>query len=140
MQAWAKAVIACDVGMMDRLLAYELIGTGPVDGLWDKAKYLEHVKTNAFHVESVEFKDTRIDVYGDAAVVTGEVITTVNAARPPHTAGPGYITQRVTNTWIKRQGTWQVVAFQTMVTASGDEATSAGRADIPRGKGAAIGQ
>jgi hypothetical protein len=47
---------------MDRMLSYELIGTDTVGCLWDKSKYLDHVKTNAFHVESIEFKDTRIDV------------------------------------------------------------------------------
>jgi RNA polymerase sigma factor (sigma-70 family) len=127
MQAWANAIIACDVGTMDRLLAYELIGTDPIGCLWDKAKYLEHVRTNAFHVESVEFKGTRIDVYGDAAVQTGVEISKVSTARPPHTNGPGSIRARVTRTWIKRQGTWQCVAFQTMVIASGDDAASAGR-------------
>jgi RNA polymerase sigma factor (sigma-70 family) len=139
MQAWVKAIIACDVGTMDRLLAYELIGTDPVGGLWDKAKYLEHVKTNAFHVESIEFKDMRIDVYGDAAVVTCVATSKVSVAIPPHTRAPGYITERATRTWIKRQGSWQCVAFQTMVTDSRDVAASAGRAEVPHGKGAVFG-
>jgi RNA polymerase sigma factor (sigma-70 family) len=130
MDAWAKAVIACDVGTMDRVLAYELIGTDPIGCLWDKAKYLEHVKTNAFHVVSVEYEATRIDVYGDAAVVTGLATSKVDAKRPPHTEGPGYITERVTRTWIKRQGTWQCVAFQTMVTYSGDKAPSAAQTGL----------
>jgi RNA polymerase sigma factor (sigma-70 family) len=132
MDAWAEAMIACDVGTMDRLLAYELIGTDPTGCLWDKAKYLEHIKTNAFHVASIEFKETRIDVYGDAAVETGVVSSKVTTARPPHTNGPGYITARLTRTWIKRHGTWQFVAYQTMVIASGDVATSArGTQEIP---------
>jgi ketosteroid isomerase-like protein len=120
MHAWAKAVVQSDVGTMDRLLAYEVIGTDPVGCLWDKAKYLEHVKTNAFHVESSEFKDTRIDVYGDAAVETGLARSKINSKRPPYVVERGYVVERVTRTWIRRHGTWQCVAFQTMVIAAGE--------------------
>jgi Domain of unknown function (DUF4440) len=65
--------VESDVGTMDRLLAYELIGTDPTGCLWDKSKYLDHVRRNAFHVESCELRDTKIQIYGDAAVVTGEL-------------------------------------------------------------------
>ena len=72
--AWEKALVESDVGTMDRLLAYELIGTDPTGSLWDKAKYLDHVRRNAFHTESYELKDIKIQVYGNAAVVTGESV------------------------------------------------------------------
>jgi hypothetical protein len=120
MHDWAKAVVQSDPGTMDRLLAYELIATDPIGALWDKAKYLEHVKTNAFHVESTEFKDTSIDVYGDAAVVTGLEFSKINSKRPPYVVERGYIVERVTTTWIRRRGTWQCVAFQTMVIEAGE--------------------
>jgi RNA polymerase sigma factor (sigma-70 family) len=127
MHIWAKAVVQSDVGTMDRLLAYELIGTDPTGSLWDKAKYLDHVKTNAFHVESTEFKDTRIDVYGDAAVETGVGRSKINSKRPPYVVERGYIVERITRTWIRRHGTWQCVAFQTMVVATGEYETDAER-------------
>jgi hypothetical protein len=129
MHAWAKAVVQSDVGTMDRLLAYELIGTDPTGCLWDKAKYLEHVRTNAFHVESVEFKDTRIDVYGDAAVGTGLGRSEINSNRPPYVVKRGYIEERVTRTWIRRNGSWQCVAFQTMVIAAGEHESGAQHPD-----------
>jgi hypothetical protein len=125
MHAWAKAVVQSDVGTMDRLLAYGLIGTDPVGCLWDKAKYLDHVKTNAFHVESIEFQDTRIDVYGDAAVETGLGLSKINSKRPPYVVERGSIVERVTRTWIRRHGTWQCVAFQTMVMATGEHESDA---------------
>ncbi len=121
MSAWAKAIVQSDVGTMDRILAYELIGTDPTGSLWDKAKYLEHVKTNAFHLDSVEFRDTKIQVYGDAAVEAGVAVAKVNANRPPYVAERGFIVERITRTWIKRQGSWQCVAFQTMVIEFGEQ-------------------
>ena len=118
--AWASAVARSDVGTMDRLLAYELIGTDPTGSLWDKAKYLEHVRTNAFHVESIGFKETRIDVYGDAAVETGLGRAMINSRRPPYVAKKGFTVERLTRTWIRRHGSWQCVAFQTMIVSSGE--------------------
>jgi RNA polymerase sigma factor (sigma-70 family) len=118
--AWSSALVRSDVGAMDRLLAYELIGTDPTGSLWDKAKYLEHVKTNAFHVESAEFDDTRIDVYGGVAVETGTVRSNVNAKRPPYVANTGFLVERLTRTWIRRHGSWQCVAFQSMIVSSGE--------------------
>jgi RNA polymerase sigma factor (sigma-70 family) len=133
MHVWAKAVVQSDVGTMDRLLAYEMIGTDPVGCLWDKSKYLEHVRTNAFHVESCEFKDTRIQVYGDAAVETGLALTSINGKCWPYVADKGSIVERVTRTWIRRHGTWQCVAFQTMVVAAGEDAMQGGQTS--RGSG-----
>jgi hypothetical protein len=117
MHAWVKAVAECDVGTMDRVLAYELIGTDPTGSLWDKAKYLDHVKRNAFKVMSADFRETRIDVYGDAAVETGVAHSEIKGQQP-YIKERGYIEEKLTRTWIKRNGVWQCVAYQTMVIAT----------------------
>ena len=116
-----KAVIDGDVSTMDRILAYELVGTDPEGWLWDKAKYLDHVKRGAFQVASVELRDIRIQVYGDAAVETGIGVGHYDQAKPPWIAARGHVTERFTRTWIKRHGTWQCVAFQTMVTERAED-------------------
>lgn len=139
MNAWGKALVESDVGTMDRLLAYELIGTDPTGALWDKSKYLDHVKRNAFHTESFELRDTRIQVYGDAAVVTGESWDTVSKGSP-YVVERGYVAERKTRTWIRRHGTWQCVAFQTMVIANGEDesvkhpASRPDRDSVPKGR------
>jgi ketosteroid isomerase-like protein len=112
MHAWGKALVQSDVGMMDRLLAYEMVCTDPGGGVWDKSKYLEFVRTNFWHVESYELKDTKVHVYGDAAVVTGLFLTNVNSKRSPQ------FVERSTSTWIRRHGSWQCVASQTMVISN----------------------
>jgi RNA polymerase sigma factor (sigma-70 family) len=109
MRAWTKALVQSDAATMDRLLAYEMVGTDPGGGLWDKSKYLEHVKGNAFHIESAELEDCKVHVYGDAAVVTNLFSSNVNSKQWP------YVVQRSTSTWIRRHETWQCVAWQTMV-------------------------
>lgn len=109
MHTWTKALVRSDAATMDRLLAYEMVGTDPGGGLWDKSKYLEHVKGDAFHIESAELEDCQVHVYGDAAVVTNLFSSNVDSKRWPH------VVQRSTSTWIRRQGTWQCVAWQSMV-------------------------
>jgi RNA polymerase sigma factor (sigma-70 family) len=113
-RAWAKALVQSDVGTMDRLMAYEMFGTDPVGGLWDKAKYLERVKTNAFHFESCEFKESRVQVYGDAAVVAGLFMTNFSSKGSPQRV------ERSTSTWIRRHGSWQCVAWQSMFVPVSD--------------------
>ena len=119
--AWEKAIIDGDVGTMDRLLAYELVGTDPEGWIWDKTKYLDHVKRRAFQVAGVDLRDIRIQVYGDAAVETGMGVGHYDQAKPPWIAARGHITERFTRTWIKRHGTWQCVAYQTMVTERAED-------------------
>jgi hypothetical protein len=53
-------------------------------------------------------------------VVTGEESSAV-AKGSPYAVERGYVATRVTRTWIRRHGTWQCVAFQTMVVASGED-------------------
>jgi hypothetical protein len=121
MHAWARAVTRSDVKTMDRVLADELICTDTGGGQLDKAKYLEFVRTDFWHVDSTEFRETRIDVYGEAAVETGLARSEINRSLPPYVRKRGYVVERVTRTWIRRHGTWQCVAFQTMVVESGDD-------------------
>jgi RNA polymerase sigma factor (sigma-70 family) len=130
--AWEKAVVDGDVGTMDRLLAYELVGTDPEGWIWDKTKYLDHVKRRAFQVAAVELKDIRIQVYGDAAVETGVGVGHYDQAKPPWIAARGHITDRFTRTWIKRHGTWQCVAYQTMVIERAEDPVAGNRP--PAGK------
>ena len=111
MHAWTRSLAQSDVATMDRLAAYEMHGTDPVGGLWDKPKYLEYVKVNRFRIDSCEFKDAKVQVYGDAAAVTGLTVSNVNSKRWP------YCVERGTSTWIRRHGSWQCVAWQSMVIA-----------------------
>jgi RNA polymerase sigma factor (sigma-70 family) len=116
-RAWAKAMVQSDLPTVDRLMAYEMFGTDPVGGLWDKANYLERVKTNAFHFESCEFKESKVQVYGDAAVVAGVFLTNINSKRSP------YREERSTSTWIRRHGSWQCVAWHSLFVPASEPRT-----------------
>jgi hypothetical protein len=124
MHAWGKALVQSDVGLMDRLLAYETVCTDPGGGVWNKAQYLEFVRTDFWHIESYELKDTKVAVYGDAAVVTGLLLTNTHSNRRSSAV------ERYTKTWIRRHGTWQCVAWQTMVLPGSEHVSGA---ELPAG-------
>ena len=116
-RTWAKAMVQSDVATVDRLMAYEMFGTDPVGAHWDKASYLERVKTNAFHFESCEFKESKVQVFGDAAVVAGDFLTNINSKGSP------YREERSTSTWIRRHGSWQCVAWQSLFVPGSEPRT-----------------
>ena len=106
-RAWGAALVHNDAALMDRIVAYEMVGTDPAGHRWNKAEYLESVKSGAFKIESFELADTKVHVYGDAAVATGRSILNKHSKSgfPPGAAV-------YTDTYVRRNGCWQCVAWQ----------------------------
>ncbi len=108
-RAWGTALINRDAGLMDRIVAYEMFGTDPGGHLWDKAAYLESVKSGAFKIESFELAEARVRVYGDAAVSTGVAILNKQSK-----SGFARGSSRFTDVYVRRNGCWQCVAWQSV--------------------------
>ncbi len=108
-RAWGTALVNRDAALLDRIVAYEMFGTDPGGHLWDKAAYLEAVKSGAFKIESFELAETRVRVYGDAAVSTGISITNKQSR-----SGLGRGAARFTDVYVRRNGCWQCVAWQSL--------------------------
>ena len=106
-RAWGDALVHNDAALMDRIVAYEMVGTDPAGHRWNKAEYLESVKSGAFKIESFELADMKVHVYGDAAVATGRPILNKHSKSgfPPGAAV-------FTDTYVRRNGCWQCVAWQ----------------------------
>ena len=112
-----EALANRDPAVMDRILAYEMVGTDPGGHLWDKPAYLERVKAGSFLIESFELSDMKVHVYGDAAVATGLSIVNKHSKS-------GYVRfgSRFTDTYVRRNGCWQCVAWQSLGVPLQDEA------------------
>lgn len=74
----------------------------------DKASVAKQVLTDQVHVESLEFAETRVRVYGDLAVVTA--LERMRASF--HGKDARDLVQRYTRIWLRRGGKWQIVFFQ----------------------------
>jgi uncharacterized protein (TIGR02246 family) len=103
-----KAVLAQDVKALDSLLASELVWVHSSARVQNKAEYLEMVKTGASRWLKLDPQGMKVRVYGDTAVVTGELHQT--------TTGPGRQpadrTLHTIEVYVKRDGRWQLTDCQ----------------------------
>lgn len=101
--AWRKAVIAKDEAALHRLCAGDLTYTHANGRTQDKAEYIAAVvKTGRY--ESFAEEDTKIRVYGNAAILTGYVDVKMIGAEPYRV--------RTIEVYVNHGGQWQLTAKQ----------------------------
>src|SRR5260370_28895531 len=96
-----------DVAQLERLLTDDFILTNPAGFVASRSEYLDGVKADAATYESVSNHDQVVNVYDNAAVVTGSTI--VKGRYAGHDIGGEF---RFTNVFIKRPNGWQCAATQ----------------------------
>jgi ketosteroid isomerase-like protein len=103
----AKASIRGDVAFFDNVLADEVIYTTINGEIKNKAEVLDDYRKHTITFQSHVFDDIRVRLYGDMAVVTNRA-----TAVSTYQGKPRRSVTRNTRTFVKRDGKWQVVAFQ----------------------------
>jgi ketosteroid isomerase-like protein len=99
---WDDAYVKRDAATLDHLLADEFTFVGGPD----KSQYLAQIKSTPadYHVESAVSSDLKVQIYEDAAIITG--IDTIKAVNK----GQDIVSKWLyTDVWIKRSGRWQCV-------------------------------
>ncbi len=102
-----QAMIAKDANTLDQLLGDGLVYTHSYGGADTKATYMEGVRSKKWNYQSVERPSESIQVYGDAAVVTGHVKINILVDGQPK-----LLNSRFTNVWVKGAKGWQMVCWQ----------------------------
>jgi hypothetical protein len=74
---------------------------------------MESFKSGAIKIESLSTRDVKVQLYGNVAVETGELIN--KASRDGRDTSGTY---RFTRVWVNRNGTWQTAALQETTAAS----------------------
>jgi ketosteroid isomerase-like protein len=102
-KAWAKAITARDVKVLDRIMADDFVDTGSLGSMSSKAEILQAMKSANAPPRQNRLRDITVRIYGDTAVVKG-----LNVAMDQE----GNFLRRVrfTDTFIKRAGEWKAVA------------------------------
>ena len=101
------ALLKKDAAGFGKYLAEDAVFTGPDGMVQTKAELVADVKSGALNLESSDVSDMKIHVHGDAAAVT---YSSVDKGK--------YKTQdisgryRWTDFFVRRGGTWQIVAGQ----------------------------
>jgi ketosteroid isomerase-like protein len=107
---WANAYVSRDAEKLASILSRDYVQTNTRARVTDKEEELSDLHKGTFRYEKFETTQMKVQLYGDAAVVTGLI-----AAKGTDTASGKTIEgqMRMTDTFIRQNGRWQVVASHT---------------------------
>lgn len=116
---WAKAVEAHDSTFLARIVAPDFLGTGDSAKTFDRASVLRDAVDTTVQMRNLQDQDRQIRIYGDGTVgiVTAKPSWTIERGERP-----GQYSGRYTETWVKQDGQWQVVAGHYTTLAPPDSA------------------
>jgi len=103
---WNEAHLRGDAGALDRLWADDLVVTVPDMPVMDKSESLAFIRSGKMKFQRYQTSDLRTRVYGDAAVVTGQLERVRDSANKEFEDD-----WRFTKVYVRRNGRWQVVAW-----------------------------
>ncbi|HEX8139286.1 MAG TPA: nuclear transport factor 2 family protein [Pyrinomonadaceae bacterium] len=106
-QELADAILKGDVSPFERTLADTFSFTAPDGGMQNKTQFLADLKSGALKMESTKNDEMKVQVYGDAAVVTYR--STDKGKYKEFDISGQY---RWTDVFVKRGGRWQLVSTQ----------------------------
>jgi ketosteroid isomerase-like protein len=106
LNAYKQAIIKKDDAVLQKVLSDDLVYTHSSNLHQDKAALIESLKGNAV-TEAIDFKDLKVRVYGNTAVVVGDVDFHMN------TDGTKTVNHlNVLHVLVKGAQGWQLVARQ----------------------------
>jgi hypothetical protein len=106
-----EAAIRRDVAFIERTLADDYVGIGPLGAVISKADTIAARKGAQLHYDSIEITEMVVRLYSSTAVVTARAEVKGNELGEDF-SGP----YRFTRVWVKRNGHWQTVSYQATVT------------------------
>jgi ketosteroid isomerase-like protein len=104
--AWVRAVIARDSVAFDRLLAPGFVYTED-DRVYSKEQLIREVVHGSDRVTSGRNEDLSVRLYGNTAIATGWLVLEGRGSSGAFTRR-----YRYTDTWVRLNGRWRVVAAQ----------------------------
>ena len=113
---WANAYVSADAENLASILSPDYVQTNTRGKVTDKNEELSELRKGSFRYEKFETTEMKVQLYGDAAVVTG-LITGKGTDKASGKTIEGHM--RMTDTFIRQDGRWQVVASQTTLVPDG---------------------
>ncbi len=104
-QELADAIIKGDATIFERTMTDNFIFTAPDGSTQNKTQFLADLKSGALKIESTKNEEMKVQVYGDAAVVT---YRSTDKGKYKETDISGQY--RWTDFFVKRSGRWQLAA------------------------------
>lgn len=108
---WAESVASGDSSVVERILAEDFAGVDPDGSFYDKTKIVKDTASAPKYFLSNHLNEVKVRFYGDAAVAQGTESWVRRSGTPLH----GRFVW--TDTWIKRNGKWQIVAAEDLTVS-----------------------
>lgn len=112
---WAAAYVSGDADKLSSIFSPDYIQTNTRGIVTGKTEEVGDLRSGKFHYEKFETTEMKVQLYGDAAVVTGRIALQGVEKKSGKTFGGN---MRMTDTFIRQGGKWQVVASQTTAMPS----------------------
>jgi hypothetical protein len=106
--AWNQAQVHHDAKALETLVGDRFVYTDYDGTVMDKTRFLADIKNPDFRASSITNDDIKVDVYPNAAVVSGTYHT-----KGAYKGKPIDHRGRFTDTWIFQNKVWQCVASHT---------------------------
>lgn len=106
---WAESVASGDASVIQRILADDFIGVDPKGRQYGKAQMVEDTRQAPKYFISNHLDDVKVRFYGEMAVAQGSETWERRTGEPKH----GRFVW--TDTWLKRNGKWQIVAAEDLI-------------------------
>ena len=107
---WAESVATNDVAVLERILADDFVGVDIDGSHYSKASAMKDYRSGPSSFLSNHLNEVEIRFYGDTAVAQG------NESWKKKDGTVGRFVW--TDTWVKRDGKWQIVAAEDLVPPS----------------------
>jgi len=106
---WAESVANGDATVVERILADDFLGVDPDGSLYEKAAMVAGTRDAPKEFISNHLNDVKVRFFGDTAVAQG------NESWVRRTGTPLRGRFVWTDTWIRRNGKWQIVAAEDLI-------------------------
>jgi ketosteroid isomerase-like protein len=106
---WAESGANGDATVVERILADDYVGVDPDGSFYDKAKMVSRTREAPKKYVSNHLNEVKVRFYGDTAVAQGSE----SWVRRTETPLRGRFVW--TDTWIRRNGKWQIVAAEDLI-------------------------
>jgi ketosteroid isomerase-like protein len=112
-QDWAQAVSKSGATALDQYEADSILLVTPGGRVMDKVQHKTDLSSGDLKFDSLELSGMTVHVYGDTSIVVGT--SDLHGTYKGQDISGRY---RFTDTWVKRNGKWQVVARASTVGGS----------------------
>lgn len=108
---WAESVASGDSRVVERILADDFVGVDPNGRQYTKAEMVADTRTAPQYYASNHLNDVKVRFYGNMAIAQGSESWVRRKGKPIH----GRFVW--TDTWLLRNGNWQIVAAEDLTVA-----------------------